>query len=165
MISLFHLISAVVALLSGAIVLAAPKGTHFHKRMGYVFALSLVLVNLTAAFIFNLTGKPNFLHGFIFLSLISLSYGMWAAVRRTGDQWLSLHVRGMNGAALGVWAAGFAELVVRVAPRHLSAQQIIWMAIGIGCLFFFLIGFLNHYFSKRLHRYPSIPIHREKLKG
>lgn len=153
LISLLHLIAAIIALLTGAIVLAAPKGTRFHKRTGYVFAVALLGVNLTAAFMYNLTGNVNMLHGFTLISMVALGYGLWPAMRRKSGNWLARHVRGMNGAALGVWAAGFAELTIRILPDLLQPSQIIWIAIGIGVIFFFVIGFLNYYYEKQLGHY------------
>ncbi len=148
LISLAHVLAASVALASGAVVLIAPKGTRFHKRVGCVFALSLLLTNGTAALMYNLTGTVNFLHVFILVSMGSLLYGM-AAIRR---RQVATHLRGMTGAALGVWAAGVAELTVRVLPGIASPQAIIWTAAGTGVAFFFLIGFLIHRFSQNLDR-------------
>lgn len=154
-ISYSHLITAIVALFTAATVLFAPKGTRFHKRMGYVFAVSLLLVNITAAFMYNLTGTVNFLHVFIILSFLSLSSGMWAAIRRKSKNWLTRHIAGMNAAALGVWAAGFAELTVRVLPFYLTQNQIITVAIAIGVLAFFVIWLLNQRYMKQQHLYMS----------
>jgi uncharacterized membrane protein len=155
LISSIHLISAIMAMLVSAVVLIIPKGTPIHKRIGYVFAVALLTVNISAAFMYNLTGSLNFLHAFILISLLSLFYGMGAAMRRKSKNWLDKHIKGMNGAALGLWAAGFAELTVRVLPGFMNAQQIIYTAIGIGVLFFFVIGFLNYYFLKKHKNYNT----------
>ncbi|MFZ4476752.1 MAG: hypothetical protein ACOYPR_16250 [Saprospiraceae bacterium] len=146
LIALSHILTASVALVSGAAVLIAPKGTLFHKRTGYVFALSLLLTNGTAALLYNLTGTVNFLHVFIVVSMCSLLYGMGAIWRRQ----FARHVQGMTGAALGVWAAGIAELTVRVLPGFAAPQTIIWTAVGTGVVCFFLIGFLIHRFLSKL---------------
>ncbi len=153
--SYLHLITAIIALFTAAIVLFAPKGTRIHKRMGYVFAVSLLLVNVTAAFMYNLTETVNFLHVFIILSFFSLSSGMWAAIRRKSPNWLTRHITGMNSAALGVWAAGFAELTVRVLPAFLTQAQVIGVAIGFGVLAFFAIWLLNQRYMKQQHIYIS----------
>jgi uncharacterized membrane protein len=152
-VSQLHLFTAVAALCTGALVLVLPKGTRIHKRIGYVFALALVLLNLSAAFMFNLTGSFNFLHGFIIISMASLVYGMWPAIRRKPANWLRRHISGMTGAALGVWAAGFAELTVRVLPGVLSPSYIIGVAIGIGVIFFFGIGYLIYRFASLQEQY------------
>ena len=145
-----HVGAAILALVLAAVVLIAPKGTQFHKRAGYAFAVSLLAVNLSAAFMYNLTGRFNFLHVFVLISLISLIYGMIPAIRRKPSNWLRYHISGMTGAALGVWGAGFAELTIRVLPGSFNPSQIIGIAIGIGVVFFFLIGFLIGRFMKTL---------------
>ncbi|MEZ4930887.1 MAG: DUF2306 domain-containing protein [Saprospiraceae bacterium] len=155
LIPLIHIITSIVALISGAVVLLAAKGTEFHKRAGYVFAVVLLLVNITAAGMYNLTGTINFLHMFVLISLFSLFFGIWPALRRKSKNWLSRHVQGMTGAALGVWAAGFAELTVLVLQGLLGPKQIIGVAIGVGVVFFFLIGFLIGRFLNNLDSYSS----------
>ena len=147
-ISSLHLCAALVALLTGALVLALPKGTLTHKRTGYVFAAALVMVNITAALMYNLTGTFNFLHVFAIISMGSLVYGMLPAIRRRSPNWLRRHISGMTGAALGAWAAGFAELTLRIPPMVLSPGYIIGIAIGIGLVFFFLIGYLISRFAR-----------------
>lgn len=147
--SMLHLCAALVALATGAVVLLAPKGTPSHKRTGYVFATALLLTNLSAACLYKLTGTFNFLHAFVVISLFSLAYGLWPVLRRQSGNWYPQHVRGMVGAALGVWAAGFTELIVRVLPGIITPQQIIGFAIGVGAGFFFLIGFAIHRFMKQ----------------
>lgn len=149
LISMMHLGAAIISLATGAIVLWAPKGTSFHKRAGYVFAISLLLTNLTAAFLYNLTGRFNFLHVFIVISLLSLGYGLWPVIRKNSGAWYPRHIRGMTGASLGVWAAGCAEVLVRVLPGIVAPRHIIWFAMGVGGLFFFLIGFANYHFLKQ----------------
>ena len=153
-ISLLHVGSALLALLLALVVLIAPKGTRLHKRMGYAFAITLLLVNGSAVLMYNLTGRFNFLHVFAMISLASLIYGMIPAIRRKPANWLRRHISGMTGAALGVWAAGLAELTIRVLPGFLNPSQIIGIAIGIGVVFFFLIGFLIGRFIKALPENP-----------
>lgn len=148
--SQLHIGSALLALLLAMFVLIAPKGTPLHKRMGYVFAITLLLVNGSAVLMYNLTGRFNLLHVFALISLGSLIYGMIPAIRRQPANWLRRHISGMTGAALGVWAAGLAELTIRVLPGFLNPPQIIGIAAGIGVVFFFLIGFLIGRFMKTL---------------
>lgn len=148
--SKIHIGAACITLVLAALVLLMPKGTRFHKRTGYVFSMALLALNISAAFLFNLTGRFNFLHVFVWISLGSLMYGIVPAIRRKPAHWLRMHISGMTGAALGVWAAGFAELTIRLLPWFLTASQIIVAAIGTGVLFFFIIGFLVRRFQKSI---------------
>lgn len=150
LISNAHLLTACLALATGALVLLLPKGTGIHRRIGYLFSLSLLGVNGSAALLYNLTGTFNFLHVFVLISMGSLLYGMVPAIRRRPGNWLRHHISGMTGAALGVWAAGFAELTIRVLPGVLSPTHITGIAIGAGVLFFFLIGFTIRRFASQV---------------
>ncbi|MGB5507352.1 hypothetical protein [Robiginitalea sp.] len=152
--SQLHIGSALLALLLAAFVLIAPKGTPFHKRLGYAFASTLLIVNVSAGFMYNLTGRFNLLHVFVMISMGSLLYGMIPAIRRKPANWLRRHISGMTGAALGVWGAGLAELTIRVLPGFMNPSQIIGIAAGIGVVFFFLIGFLIGRFMKTLPENP-----------
>ena len=140
-ISSTHLISAILALATGGLVLVLKKGTSLHKSLGYLFAITLMVVNISAAFMYNLTGHFNFLHVFMLISFASLLNGLIPAIRRKSKNWYKRHVSGMTAAALGVWAAGFAELTIRLLPKLFSPTMIILIAVGMGILFFFVIGF------------------------
>lgn len=146
-IALLHVAAAILALTTSALVLGRPKGTRLHRRVGYLFFAAMVAVNATAALLYNLTGQVNLLHGFIVLSLLSLLKGMLAVWRRQPG-WFQQHRQGMIAAAIGVWAAGAAELTIRVLPQVFGPRQIIAIAVGIGVLAFFLIGWLNYRYAR-----------------
>ena len=152
-ISNLHIVSASLALLTAAVVLLAPKGPVFHKLAGYIFAVAILLVNISAAFMYKLTGHFNFLHVFIFISMFSLIYGLVPAILKKPQNWLRLHISGMTGAALGVWAAGMAEFTIRVLPGFLSVRFIIATAIGMGVIFFFLIYLVINRFVNKMQQY------------
>lgn len=48
-----HLASSVVAMLLGAYMLWANKGTQRHKKVGYAYCLSMLSVNITALGIYH----------------------------------------------------------------------------------------------------------------
>ncbi len=51
-----HTGCAVVALLTGAMVLLRPKGTAAHRRLGWAYAGSMLGLNVTALLIYRLFG-------------------------------------------------------------------------------------------------------------
>jgi uncharacterized membrane protein len=109
---LIHLISALIAMLTGAVVLLRPKGTTWHKRIGYVYVGSMLILNLSAFGIYHLTGSFGIFHGLALVSLGSLIGGMYPAIRRTKD-WLEYHYEFMGWSVIGLYAAFFAETSVR----------------------------------------------------
>ncbi|MFN3849020.1 MAG: DUF2306 domain-containing protein [Spirosomataceae bacterium] len=150
-----HIIASVMGLITSTIVLVAAKGTQFHRKMGYVFAVVMLIINISALMIYQLTGKFNFLHIFAIISLASLIRGMLPAMRRNSANWLRVHITGMTAAALGVWAAGVAELITRVLRHHLTPTLTIAFAVGVGVVFFFLILYLNIKYIKKLDSYRT----------
>jgi len=52
----FHLIVSILAMISGIMVLGMQKGTRRHRQLGYLYAVSMLLVNLTAFMIYRLFG-------------------------------------------------------------------------------------------------------------
>lgn len=107
-----HLIAALIAMLTGAIVLLRPKGTRWHKRIGYVYIASMMVLNATALSIYHLSGSFVIFHFFAFVSLGSIVGGMYPAIRRTSG-WLEYHYEFMGWSVIGLYAAFFAETSVR----------------------------------------------------
>ncbi|MCU0325839.1 MAG: DUF2306 domain-containing protein [Spirosomaceae bacterium] len=150
-----HITASVMGLITSTIVLVAAKGTQFHRKTGYVFAVVMLIINISALMMYRLTGKFNFLHIFAIISLASLIRGMLPAMRRNSANWLRTHITGMVGAALGVWAAGIAELITRVLRHHLTPTLTITLAVAVGIIFFFVILYLNIKYIKKMDSYRT----------
>ncbi len=136
-----HFTTSLVGLVTGAYILLAKKGTKIHKKIGYVFAVSLVLVNASALFIYDFNnGQISIFHYLIPVSLIFLIYGMSPMLRkRRKPNWRNKHIVGMNGAALGLWAAGATEYFVRELSAGLSKNELILYSFLISLPFAILI--------------------------
>ena len=136
-IAILHIATACAALLLGAIVLFRPKGTTTHKRLGYGYAASMMVLNITALCLYRLTGRFNVLHIFAIISLVTLLAGIGVAVlRRPRADWLRKHGELMCWSYTGLLSAGMAELAIRVfAPPF-------WITIGTIAAFVFLAAWL-----------------------
>lgn len=80
-----HALVAVLAMLLGAIQLAAPKGTLRHRRLGFVWAGSMAVVAVSSFWIhgFRWWGPFSGIHLLSLLVVITLAYSI-VAIRR-GD--------------------------------------------------------------------------------
>ncbi|MEQ9297909.1 MAG: DUF2306 domain-containing protein [Cyclobacteriaceae bacterium] len=136
-----HVVSSFIGLLTGAYILLAKKGTNVHKKTGYVFAVALLLVNISALFIYDFNdGSISVFHCLIPISLFFLIYGMYPMLRKTQKKIrLNRHIIGMNGAALGLWAAGATEYFVRELSFGLTKNQLIMYSFLISVPFAILI--------------------------
>lgn len=130
--TLLHVCSAILATLLGAIALAQPKGSPWHKLAGYCFFVSMLTTDITG-FLF----LPK--HGFSFFQLLSLwnlttlVAGIYFVAKKPGQDWLLKHFYFVNYAYLGVVAAAAARVpqLFGIAP-DLSALIGIGFVFGIG---------------------------------
>jgi len=157
-----HFLTSIIGLLTGAYILLTKKGSLLHKRVGYVFAIALLLVNISALFIYDFNdGFFSVFHYLIPVSLLFLMYGMYPMlVKLKSKNRLRSHIIGMNGAALGLWAAGATEYFVREFAFGLSKSQLIWYSYIISVPFAILITVSITYHLKKLSKK-----HRELNNG
>lgn len=94
-----HVLAAVVAMLVGAVIFLLPKGTGFHKALGWTWVSSMIIVAATSvAMIVDLRSGINALHVFTAITVISLWAGL-TAIRR-GD------VKAHAGSMIGLYIGG-----------------------------------------------------------
>ena len=114
---LVHLSAALLAMITGAIVLLNTKGGSLHKRVGYAYVVSMLLLNLTAFLIYHLFGKFGPFHWLAALSLICLTGGMIPVLlRHRINKWIYWHYYFMNWSVVGLYAAFWAETLTRTLP-------------------------------------------------
>jgi len=143
-----HVMMAIVGLITGVYLLLTIKGTKLHKGVGYVFAGALLLANVSALFIYDFNdGKPSVFHYLIIVSLFCLFYGLYPMFKKPAMKGrINKHLKGMTGAALGLWAAGATEYFVRELSEGLNPAQLIFYSFGISVPFAALTGWtIWHY--------------------
>ena len=70
-----HIGTAVSALVFGLCVLLVRKGTRLHKQLGYAYFFNMLGLNISALFIYQLTGHFGPFHGAALASLLTLIAG------------------------------------------------------------------------------------------
>jgi uncharacterized membrane protein len=147
----FHVIMAFVGLLTGAYLLLAHKGTIIHKKIGYLFTIALITVNISALFIYDFNhGKASIFHYLIIVSMFFLIFGLYPMLLKNKKKGrIKQHFTGMIGAALGLWAAGATEYFVRELSKGLNAVQLILYSFAISLPFGILIGWSIWHFVHR----------------
>lgn len=88
---LLHLIFSIFALVTGLLVLVSPKGTRRHRQIGYVYSVSMILLNGTAFMIYLLFGNFGIFHGFAIVSTLTLFAGLYPVFTRTDKNYLLIH--------------------------------------------------------------------------
>jgi uncharacterized membrane protein len=111
---LTHFVTATIGLMLGLGILFLQPGSKTHKLAGYIFIPVLLIVNISALFVHEMGMTFGPFHYLIPFSLFYLFLGVKPFLFKTvGEARLKTHIKGMVGAALGLWAAFFAELVAR----------------------------------------------------
>ena len=112
-----HLYSALLATLLGTIILVCKKGTKTHKRIGYAYAASMLVLNITALMIYRLFGTFGIFHYAAIISLITLMAGMIPIMVKRTDQAMMHHVSWMYWSVIGLYAAFVSETLTRIPDK------------------------------------------------
>lgn len=110
-----HTIFAVIALLTGAVVLVRRKGGRWHRTLGHFYLTSMVTLNVTGLFITRLYGGFGPFHWMALISLLTLLAGMVPVLtRRPRGGWLEQHAAFLSGSYVGLLAAAASEVTSRL---------------------------------------------------
>ena len=133
--SAFHIGAAVSALIFGMCVLLTRKGMRLHKQWGYAYFINMLGLNISALFIYQLTGHFGPFHGAALASLFTLILGFIPAyLHFPRGRWLEFHYEFMNWSYLGLIAAGISEAATRLPSAPF------WPAVMASMFAVFLIG-------------------------
>ena len=146
----WHLIFAVVALLSGTVVIMRRKGTRNHKRIGYVYVVSMITMLVTSFMIYRLYGKFGIFHCLAVVSTITLLGGMVPMLLKKPKGYVSMHFNFMYWSIIGLYAAFVAESLVRIPTIVVTdgkPDPIFYQLIGVGV--FITIGLGYYFFFKK----------------
>jgi len=131
---LFHLIVAIISLITGTMVLLLKKGTKRHKQVGYLYAISMLMVNITAFMIYRLFGGFGIFHIFAIVSIVSISAGLVPVFFKIPQRgYMYYHYHFMYWSVFGLYAAFVSEMATRIPA--LRAINMLFFAIGITMFF------------------------------
>ncbi|MGZ8376988.1 MAG: DUF2306 domain-containing protein [Gemmatirosa sp.] len=134
-----HVVAAVLALASGALVLRRPKGTAPHRALGWVYVGAMLLTNLTALGIYRLFGRFGPFHAAALASLVTTLLGIAATRLRTRrSNWVTHHYFWMTYSYVGLVAAAVAETTTRTLRPQSGAA--FGVAVLVASLAVFAVG-------------------------
>ena len=139
-IGFLHLLFSIISMITGLIVILNTKGTKFHKKVGNVYVVNMLLLNIFSFFISNFNGFSIF-HFFAIVSLITILAGMYPILKRS-ENWLQKYYYFMAWSVVGLYCAFWSE----VGTRFVKNMQDFWWAVAIAT---FLTAFLGNYFIKK----------------
>lgn len=132
-----HTVFGLVALLAGTVVLLIRKGTRWHRTLGHIYLTSMLALNATALFIYNLYGVFGPFHWLALCSLVTLIAGMVPVfTRRPRGHWLEWHAAFINGSYVGLVAATAAEITSRLPGTENNFGTVVaitsLLVMGVG---------------------------------
>jgi len=147
-IGLVHLIASIVTLLTGTLMLGLTKGTNTHKKIGYVYSISMLILLVTAFTMYNLFGTWGIFHWTALVSSLTLIFGLIPIfTKRPKKNYGSLHFSFMYWSVIGLYGAFMAEILVRI-PKIVVESGIpnkvfynmtgiaVGITMGLGAYFF-----------------------------
>jgi len=143
-----HTLAAVIALITGTIILLNNKGTRLHKRVGRIYGVSMLIVCITSFLIYRVHGSFGVLHFFAVLSTITLILGMLPLYRKSSKNPIAKHLAWMYWSVVGLYCAFAAEVFTRL-PVLLDIKNsygIFYALVGISAG---LVGYIGSYYFKR----------------
>lgn len=133
--SWLHIVAAAVAMVLGLLVLLRRKGTRSHRRLGYAYVISMAALNLSAFGMYRLFGVFGPFHIAAVVSTLTIAAGMRAILKRPRSQrTIELHLVFMYWSVIGLYAAFFSELMVRV---RINAAFMILVSCATGATVLF----------------------------
>jgi uncharacterized membrane protein len=149
----FHLATAFAAILSGAsVLLTGPKGGRTHRRLGWVYLISMLALNASALSIYRLFGGFGPFHVASIVSIVSTGFGAAFAVRARrarvrGDQetrarLVEAHYQSISWSYIGLIAALVSETATRLDVIRSAAGPgpAFGLAVGLGTGVVVLVG-------------------------
>ncbi|MEM7110557.1 MAG: DUF2306 domain-containing protein [Bacteroidota bacterium] len=124
-----HLMASCLALITGTYILFAIKGTLLHKKVGYIYVGSMVILLITAFMIYRLFGGFGIFHVVAIVSSVTLAAGMIPAIRRTNQNWILIHFAWMYWSVMGLYAAFASEMITRLLPSQFFSM--VGLATGV----------------------------------
>lgn len=138
-----HVSAGIIAVTCAIIILFSVKGTSFHKKIGYTYAVSILILNVSSFGVMEFfKGKPGPFHFGAVVSLVFTTLGIVPVIRKKGDKWLLRHYLYINGSIIGLFAAFFVEAVFR--SFH-SDELIIGVTFGISAM----VAIIGTYLMKK----------------
>jgi uncharacterized membrane protein len=157
-----HLVASLAALAGGILVLLRPKGTPVHRWRGRIYALALLVTNVTALGIYR-RGVLFFPHWLAVAALTVTMVGVLAAhFKIPRKAWLHMHLTCMLTSFYILVGGGVNEVFLRVGILRRLAPTLNSPAVGLIDLtvivvFLALIGYFNAVVLQRSRKTRCAP--------
>lgn len=136
-----HVLTAIISLIAGIVLFLNYKGTIRHKWVGYLYVVSMLVMNLTALSHYTFTGGFNMFHAFAIFSTATIVPAIWLIwkAKKTGKKAYYMgHGITMIWSYFGLFAALVSETATRQFPHIFLIDNNFWTSFS-----FFLVIYLG----------------------
>ena len=154
-----HTLFALLAMISGAYVILTIKGNSLHKKVGYFYFATMLVMNVTGLFTRTLFvfGPFHFLATF---SLFTILFGMAGPVFfKHRKNWLYWHFQAMAWSYVGLWAAFASEVIVRLPFVEFGIMFSLMVAVASCCVMVIGGFFIVKYKKSVATKVANKPMH------
>ncbi len=151
---IIHMVFGLVALVAGTAVVLTRKGTRGHRTLGHVYLTTMVGLNITGLFIFNLFGHFGPFHWLAVASLLTLIAGLVPVfTRKPKGRWLEWHAAFISGSYVGLVATTAAEITSRIP----GTEDSFGLVVGLTSVLVMGLGgyLIQRNMPKSIHRTPA----------
>ena len=125
-IGVLHTAFGAAALACGLAVVLRPKGTGWHRAVGWAYAASMVGLFATSFLIYRLFGRFGPFHWAAIAGAATLAAGLLPVLlRRPRRTWVERHAYLMSYSYLGLLAAAGAEVATRLPGAGFGAATLL----------------------------------------
>jgi uncharacterized membrane protein len=126
LVAAFNVVFAAAAVCLGCGIFIARRGTPLHRKFGYAYVTSMLILNVSALLLYARTGSFGPFHIAALISLATLLAGAIPAITRTPKTvWLALHWEFMSWSFVGLLAGHRGRVAADDRPwryTHLPQQ-------------------------------------------
>ena len=140
-IGFIHLVTAAIALIAGTYVLISRKGTTIHKRIGYIYFISMLIMLITSFMIYRLFGGFGIFHIAAIVSFVTILGGLIPVFFKKSKSWVLHHFSWTYWSIIGLYAAFASEILTRIPESPFFGM------LGFATITIFAVG--SFYFKKK----------------
>jgi len=148
-----HAALAIICLILGPVIFMGRKGDNRHRFLGRIWAIIMLVLNITALLTYDLHGRPNLFHFFAIVNLIALIPG-FVFIKKyqtsRNPKHLAQHQELMIWAYFGLAAAGVWQLVTTLLRFDMLPLHPRFFMPIMGVLTGLAGWMLSRYLKKRL---------------
>ncbi len=133
---LIHVVASMCALLLGTVILLSTKGTPRHRIIGRLYAVTMLIVLITAFLTYRLFGTWGLFHWTAVISSVTLICGLVPILtKRPINSYRSRHFSFMYWSVIGVYGAFVSETLVRMPQVVVESgipNSVFYNMTGVG---------------------------------